>query len=233
MLAGLHNFLAVSPGGPDYPKGASFGSINVQANGSAAVVVHGAEGTTFACTSPVGVNGESIVYQCAYAVKGTMLGSFTIANDVVHTVAGSIGWTRPIQSGGGWTNELTLGAVGGKYRPVSGSTIVMDLPTKSPSNGDMLLQDGGVSPAIHVPFSVAAPASVTVPAGTKLTFTVSTGAFSGSYNYGGLILPFQGLIIPKTDTANLYDGRGLGYFLTPGTDSVVIRSGMVTLSAAP
>ena len=232
---GLHNFLAATPGGPatDDPHGATYGCVNLGAGASAVVTIRAADGATFASTAPLGPNGETLVYQSAYAVPGSMLGQLTIANDTPHTVSGSLGWTRPNQASGGWANEISLTAKGGKYRAVSGSTIIMDLPENPGNNGEIILQDGEISPAIHVPFQVSAPALVSIATGSKLTFTNSNGVFTGSYNYGGLIIPFQGMVVPDPTTLNLFDATGVGYFLTPGTDSVVIRSGMVLLSAVP
>lgn len=230
-LAGLHNVLAAIPGGPDAgdPYGDTFGSITVQANGAASATFHAADGAVFTTSAPTGPNGEVLLYQTAYAVPGSLIGKLAIANDTPHTVTGSLSWTRPVQATGGWPAEIPLSVQGGKYRPVSGAAIVMNLPAAAGNNAQLKFDGGGLASQVHVSFRISSPAVVTIPAPYKLTVTNSTGAFTGSFKSGATVVPFQGIILPTTATPDPFDGKGIGYFLMPGTGSVVIRSGSVSL----
>ena len=233
-LAGLHNFAAPIPGGPMQgdPYGTSFGSITVLVSGSASVTCHAADGAVFSTSAAMGPNGEVLLYQTAYAVPGSLTGVLAIANDGPHTVTGDLSWTRPPQATGGWNAQVPLTVQGGKYRPVSGSGIVMNLPATSGNNVTLFLQDGGLAHSLNTDLHIFPPAVVSIPAPYKLTVTNSTGAFSGSFKNGAAIVPFQGVIVPATLSPDPFDGSGVGYFLTPGSGSVVTRSGKVLLSGA-
>lgn len=233
-LAGLHNFAAFSPGGPipGDPYGATFGTVTVLTSGAASAVCHAADGAAFSTSGPMGPDGQVLLYQTAYAVPGSLIGVLAIANDAPHTVTGDLSWTRPAQATGGWGGQIPLEAQGGKYRPVSGSGIVMNLPATVGNNATLFLQDGGLSSNQSTGLHLFSPAVVSIPAPYKLTITNSTGAFSGSFRNGAAVVPFQGVIVPSTLSADPFDGSGVGYFLTPGSGSVVTRSGKVLLSGA-
>ena len=233
-LTGLFNFFTTASGGP---AGTTYGSASVLATGAATTTLHGADGTVFATSAPIGPDGEVLIYQTAYTVPGSIVGNLTIGSDLAHTVAGTLSWTRPLTAGG-WAGDITLTASGGKYRPVSGSGIVMDLAAGT-SNASLIFQGGGVAAATTSPnigFGISAPASVTIAAADKLTITNSTGAFSGSFKFvtgaTSVLVPFQGLIVPDPTNADPFNGTGEGYFLMPGTGSVVTRSGSVSLSGS-
>ncbi len=231
LLTGLHNFITERAGGPiaGDPQGASYGTATVAATGTAAVSIHTSDGAVFATSAPLGPDGQVLVCQTAYTTIGSLLGNLTIANDGPHTMGGSLSWSRPPQATGGWLPEIPLAVRGGKYRPVSGSAIVMNLAASSGNNASLGFEDGGLANPVTVSFRISTPALVTIPAPYKLTVTNSTGAFSGSFKPGAVVVPFQGVVVPTTTTADPFDGAGNGYFLTPGTGSVVIRSGLVSL----
>ncbi|MDB6074350.1 MAG: putative Ig protein, partial [Verrucomicrobiaceae bacterium] len=237
LLSGLHNFITERAGGPitGDPHGASYGTATVAATGSVAATIHTSDGAVFATSAPVGSDGQVLVYQTAYTTVGSLLGNLTIANDGPHTLGGALTWSRPVQSSGGWATEIPLAVKGGKYRPVSGSAIVMNLAQGAGNNARLVFNGNSVQPASpnspDISFRITAPATVVLPATHKLTIINATGAFSGSFKLSGatVVFPFQGVIVPATLTADPFDGAGNGYFLTPGTGSVVIRSGLVSL----
>lgn len=243
-VTGVHNFFAAVPGGgpASAPEGASYGSATITAAGSVTVSGRTADGSVFSTSGPLGAGGEALVYQALYAVQGTFAGTLAIANDAPHTLSGSLSWSKPAQSSGatyrgGWSPVLGLTAKGGKYRPVSGSTIAMNVSASASSNARIFLQDGGIEVVATnpttVPFGVSAPAVIRIASPNALSITNSSGAFSGSVRLGAKTVSVQGLIVPETSTSDPFDGAGHGYFLLPTATSGVTRSGLVVVEASP
>ena len=229
-LVGLHNFVAATPGGAvaGTPFGATYGCVNVLATGTATVSLRAADGTAFVTSGLMGPNGEAVVYQTANSGTGSMLGSVAVASDDPQTVTGDLSWSRPLANGG-WTPEIQLAASGGRYRPASGAGIVMSVGATAGSNASLQLKSDSSATAVVVPFNLAAPSQVSIAAPYKLSITNSTGAFTGSFKSGGVTVPFQGVIVPTTTSADPFAGAGYGYYLTPGASSVVTSSGQVLL----
>lgn len=244
-LTGAHNFLLAVPGGawPEVPEGTGYGTVTVQANGTATVSGRAGDGSSFATSAWLGANGDVILYQALYVVPGTLRGTLNIANDPAHTLTGALNWSKPDQNSGvlyadGWNPVLSLTASGGRYRPVSGATIALDVPASAGNNARVHLQDGGLTPnPTDVPLRLSAPAVATLVAPSKLTITNSTGAFTGSMTVGTgaakRTLAIQGLLVPDATTQNPFDSQGHGYLLLPATGSGVTRSGMVLIEALP
>ena len=244
LLTGVHNFFAAVPGGPaaGVPQGTSYGSVNVLATGTAVVSGMTAEGLAFGSSAMISATGQVLVYQALYAVPGTFSGALGIANDSPRTLTGSLTWSKPSQLSGttyrtGWTPVMNLAASGGRYRPVSGSTAILNVADTGLNNARMIFQDGGVEAFASNPttgnFRLSAPALVSNALPHTLTITNSTGAFRGTAKLGTKAVAFQGMIVPDASSPDPFDGRGHGYFLLPTTTAGVTRSGMVIVEAIP
>jgi hypothetical protein len=244
LLTGVHNFFAAVPGGPGagVPQGTNYGSINVLATGTATISGMTAEGLAFGSSAMISATGEVLVYQALYAVPGTFNGKLVITNDSPRTLTGSLSWNKPSQTSGttyrtGWTPFMNLTASGGRYRPVSGITTILNLPETGVNNARMIFQDGGVEAFAANPttasFRLRAPVLVSNVLPHTLTITNSTGAFRGTAKLGTKTVAFQGLIVPDASSPDPFDGRGHGYFLLPTTTAGVTRSGMVIVEAIP
>lgn len=243
-VAGVHNFSASIAGGgsASVPEGASYGSAKVLAAGTATISGRTADGTSFSSASPLGSGGELLVYQSLYIAPGSFIGTLAIANDLAHTLSGSLSWSKPAQTTGtvyrsGWSPVINLTAKGGKYRPAIGSTLAMNVPASATNNARVFLQDGGIEAVAtnpsKVPFRLSAPAVVAIASPNTLTITNSTGAFSGSVKLGTKTFAVQGLIVPDASTPDPYDGEGNGYFLLPTSVANVTRSGLVVVEPTP
>ncbi len=231
-LTGPHNFFAnvITITAAGNPQGTSFGTTTVAANAVASTTIRTADGTVFATTAPLGPNGEVLVYQTGYSQTGTLLGSLTIASDAPQTVGGSLTWSRPDS----WSSPLPLTVHGGKYHPASGSGIVMSLAAGN-GNATLAGQGGGLAAPVSFHVTLSAPSVAYILSPSSLLINNSTGAFNGSFKYvsghTSMLVPFLGLIVPDTTTADPFDGAGEGFFLMPGTGSVVSRSGVISLTA--
>lgn len=243
-LTGVHNFFAAMPGGPGagVPQGTNYGSVNVLPTGTATVSGMTAEGLAFGSSAMISATGEVLVYQALYAVPGTFSGRLVIANDSPRTLTGSLSWSKPSQTSGttyrtGWTPVMNLTASGGRYRPVSGSTAILNVADTGVNNARMIFQDGGVEAFASNPttgnFRLSAPVLVSNALPHTLTITNATGAFRGTAKLGAKAVAFQGMIVPDASSPDPFDGRGHGYFLLPTTAAGVTRSGMVIVEAIP
>ncbi len=244
-LTGLHNFAAIISGSipTTQPQGSSFGSVTVTAAGKATVAGRAADGSVIASVSGIGAAGEVLIYQPLYTVVGSFSGTLSIAADAPRTITGNLTWSHPPQTSGtlfkdGWTPAASLTVNGGKYRPVSGTSIVMSLPASLVNNAKLTVTDGGIE-AIVVPspvfnMRITAPAKVTIAAPHSVTINNATGAITASVKAGtgttARTLSVMGLIIPNTASADPFDGQGEGYFLVTPPATTQQRSGKVVLS---
>jgi len=241
---GVHNFFAAVPGGPGatIPQGTSHGCAKVLENGSVTVSGVAADGSAFTITSLIGAGGQALLYQALYSAIGTLSGTLAIANDAPHTVSGALTWSKPGQTSGsvnrsGWTPAINLTASGGRYRPVSGSTIVMNVPARVINNARLVFQDGGIEVVAtnptNVAFRLTANATTIIGTPNSLAITNSSGAFKGKAKLGTKTVDYQGIIVPNASTPDPFDGTGHGYFLLPTAVPGVTRSGLVVMEKSP
>jgi hypothetical protein len=242
---GIYNFYAAEAGTPsaDVPQGASFGSLKLSTKAVANVSGKLADGSKFTSSSPLGVNGEVVIYQSLYKVQGTFSGAIALADNISHTITGDLTWSRPAQTSGtlyasGWETPLALVAKGGKYRPTAGATLLLGADP-AVSSLDLLFQDGGIelvdSNENPKRLGVQVDAKKVFIGGPhKLKLTPKTGAFSGFLTLGDgsarRVAPFQGVLVPDTATENPFDSDGFGFFILQSPTPSVSRSGAVFLA---
>ncbi|MES2737018.1 MAG: Calx-beta domain-containing protein [Verrucomicrobiota bacterium] len=245
---GIYNFRAAQSGSPaaTVPQGASYGSLKLSPKAVATVTGVLADGSKFTCSSPLSIQGDVVLYQALYTTVGSLTGRVNLADDLAHSITGTLTWSKPEQAKGpvyqdGWESHITLVALGGKYRPAGGATLPLDAQESASDNAELVLQDGGIEAvggnANPKTFGVriVSIASATMVAPQKLKIVNATGAFSGSITLGEgasrKVIPVQGLLVPDAGTANAFDSEGFGYFLLPSAAPGVTRSGAVILSA--
>lgn len=243
-ITGIHHFAAplASPTAAQ-PVGATHGAITLGANGSTNLAARLADGTSIGSSGLIGPAGEVMVYQKLYTIPGSVLGVLNIASDIGQTVSGSLSWTKPAQPNAstahpdGWASQLTILAQGGKYRPVSGSTIVLALPASAGTNALLLFTGVDVDSSATEPdvaVRILAPAAVAAPNLHKLKINAAQGTFSGTIVLNDpqvkRTIPFEGRLVPDTSTPALFDGVGKGFFLAMPLAGGSKLSGMVTLT---
>lgn len=248
---GLFNFYAAEAGTPDaaVPQGASFGSIKLSAKAIATLAGKAADGSTITSSSPLGLGGELVLYQPLYTTLGSFLGELNLANDLAHSVSGTLSWSKPRQSKGslyvsGWDTPLTLTARGGKYRPVVGATLPLDaVPSLTADNARLVLQDGGIeafgsltNPQLF-PFRLISATKLSIAKPQKISLKNATGAFTASITLGvgtgKRVATIQGLLIPDVSTEDAFDTAGYGFFLLPTTTAGVTRAGAALIEVLP
>ncbi len=243
-ITGLHHFAAplVAPT-PTQPAGATHGAVTLGASGTTLLAGRLADGTSFASSGLLGPNREVIVYQVLYAVPGSILGTLTVAPDYAQSISGSMSWSKPQQRNSssahpdGWSAPITLIAEGGRYRPVAGSTIVLNLPASAGTNAQLTFSGADVDASASEPdiaLRILAPATVAQPNIHKLKINVAKGTFSGTIvlqeAVGKRSASFEGRLIPNVTTPAVFDGVGKGFFLLTPLTGGPKASGMVSLT---
>jgi hypothetical protein len=243
-VTGTHHFAAslVSPT-PAQPAGATHGAVTVTSSATTQVVARLADGSSIATGGLLGSNGQVPVYQVLYSAPGSVLGVLEIANDAGQTVSGSFSWSKPQQPNNstahpaGWSAPITVLATGGKYRAVSGSTIILALPASVGNNAQLLFSGANVDTSATEPdlsLRLLPPASVAAPNVHRLRVDVKKGTFTGSFTLqdGAVkrVAAFEGRLIPDTSTPAVFDGTGQGFFLLTPLAGGPKASGAVQLT---
>lgn len=241
-----HALLAV-PGGPaaSVPEGTGYGVVRFGKRSTARVLGRLADGSAFGSGGGIGPDGEILIYQPLYRLTGSLLGDLQITQDSAQAVSGDLTWSKAAQAKGtlyraGWAAPLDLSARGGKYRPVDGATLPLDVLPGDAANASLLLQDGGLDALGANPrtFPVRLVSSIRalMDKPHRLALNNARGTFGGVVTVedtAGLRrqVKFGGLLVPDDTTANPFDTAGHGYFfLRVAADEV--RSGMVLLEPA-
>jgi Putative Ig domain/Calx-beta domain len=226
------------------PEGSGFSTARVDLLGNVATAGKLPDGTALTGGSSIGSAGQFLIYQAAYTVTSTAVGTLKIASNSAHTVTGALDWIKKPQTGAltqpyrdGWS-ALALNAAGGIFRPVAGSTPVLG----GTSPGGFRLQLGGVvslvSSTTEVTGTVNAPAAFLHAGKHKITVNAAKGTLSGSYVTSPLAtarsLRISGLLVPNPATPDPFDTIGHGFYSTlpPGSNATA-RTGSVTLTRLP
>jgi hypothetical protein len=204
---GLHHFAIAAGVGPGLPAGHGFGSLKVSSVGKISVTGRTADNTGFTGTTCHSRAGHVILYQ------GSLSGTLAVDASTDRVITGTVSWSKPT------FGPTTLAVTGGRYRPVSGSTLLLDTDTATLTLGSLFT--GNVSFSVPARLSIAAP--------SKLSINNATGAISGSVRLGSETVPFAGLVIPITGSASAFDARGLGFFTRASTGAI----GALEITAVP
>lgn len=267
--AGTHNFMASIPASlegdaanPDIPQGDSYASATVSTTGTVSISGRMADNTVITGSAPMGPSGQFLVHQGIYTATnpGSVAGIGTIAQDTGHTVTGSVTWSRSAQlitsilykNGFGAPIDLTLD--GGLYKAVTATTgtgIVMDGKATGDNFSVSFFDTNGLAlDATTLPAtipnlssfrinSIATPVALPTGPTLSMSFTVSTGLFTGSFTLkdsSGVSrkTSYYGMIIPDPATGSATDGIGAGFFVLNGlTATSAQKSGRVTLTPLP
>ncbi|MFM1768005.1 MAG: hypothetical protein RJA22_534 [Verrucomicrobiota bacterium] len=222
-LAGKYTVLLPgTPGAPDRPEGAGFGTVSVSSSGVITFSGTLADGSRVSQSVPVSQNGEWPLYVNLYAGKGSLLGWVYFAtNNPVTDLSGELVWTRPAQAGAFYPAGFEAASIlaGSRYVAPAATGRILDLP-----NGFVTLTGGNLGQAYTDPFTLGPGSKFTNngPNTLSITFTTSSGLFTGSFKPAGSTTSrtLKGAVLQK---ANI----GAGFF--PGTNEV----GLITLEPPP
>jgi hypothetical protein len=182
-----------------------------------------------------------MVYQPLYSVVGVLSGALKIGATAERAVTGTLDWVKPAQRPGslyaaGWPVPISMTVTGGRYRPVSGATLVFDAPVSAQFQMELLLANGNISAIGADPrvkgFFLSAPARVLISAPDKLSINPATGAITGTVVFGRDKLTLSGLVIPDATTATPFDGKGLGFFVLPAATPRPASVGSLTVQVS-
>jgi hypothetical protein len=208
------------------------------------------------------------------ASTGSFIGIATIGSDVNNVQAvtqaataaqGRVTWTRPVQPRSANLRNYPSGFVGALELELSGGRYVAPFRATSPNSSSIILGGALVPPTttsvgvsitfsganinpdpLNLPFQIR-PTTTVVGAPVSITFSATTGTFTGSYILVDGVPPalvtrrtvsFFGLIVPDlttpdtASTTDQWDGIGFGHFLLeqiPDPRTNLILSGQVEL----
>jgi hypothetical protein len=195
------------------PGGNGFGAVTVNDSGLVSFSGSLGDGTAVTSSSTVSGQGQWPFYISLYGGKGSILGWLSFADN--GDMGGQINWFKLPQKAatlypGGFTNNSE--AVGSFYKYTNGS------PVLGFTDGLLSLINGDLTHSITDPIGLGQEIQATSQSETKLTYTTSSGLFSGN-----VLNPETGKLISVKGAVLQNQNLGAGYFLgTNESGSVVI-----------
>jgi hypothetical protein len=196
------NYTLIIPGydaNPSLPAGDGFGTLKVNSSGQVSFVGTLADGTKVSQSATVSGKGFWPLYLSLYSGKGSLMSWLAFASKTNSDLAGRLIWLKQAISGskyypGGFSCDCE--AFGSVY---SVTYPVLNLPTAS-----LTFFGGGLASGITNSITIGARNQVGTP-GTqlKLSFTASTGTFSGTFldTASRKTLTFNGAVFQKLNAA--------------------------------
>jgi hypothetical protein len=208
--------IAGASGSTTDPGGDSYGTLQVSKAGMISFQGSLADGTKASETVPLSKNGRWPLYVSLYGGQGAIWSWLTFTN--ASELGGAVAWMNPGQNAKYYPAGFSLEAeaVGWRYYAPGKGTNVLGLTAST--NLTLTLVGGGLAQGITNGITLAANGKVTPVSGPRLnlTFTPSTGAFSGNVVNPATAKPisFAGVVLQG-------GGIGCGFFLgTSGSGEV-------------
>ena len=202
------------------PAGNGLGTVTVTASGSVQLSATLADGTKLTQTTTLSGAGEWPLYASPYVGQGLILSWITLGARPMNDLSGNLIWIKPPMPKtkyypGGFTLETS--ATGSRYnQPPNGTPIL------SFSSGEIRLSGGGLRSEVVNYVTLGANNRVTSTNKASLTFTLTTGTFTGSVpsptGAKGKTIRIGGVVLQDQKV-------GKGYFLgTSESGEVLFRS---------
>jgi len=219
-----HRYTLVIPGldeATTSPVGNGYGSVTVGANGVVHFAGRLADGSAVAQTVALSKNSQWPAFVSLYQGKGMLIGWLQFVDDGTNDLSGSLRWMKPnlpaskLYKPGFSVNSE---AVGSQYVAPLGTASMLQI-----SNGVVMLSGGDLPDSSNlVTFGPSSKLVNNGPNVLKLTFTRTSGFFSGTFKQAGATQSFliKGAVLQRQN-------NGSGY--APGSD----QSGRVDFRAAP
>ena len=217
---GRYTALILPPADSSLPQGAGYATLTVSAKGGVVMAGALADGEPFS-TSGVIVSGTQFIVNTALSypsvtvkkAKGSLAGTLTFETLTGNSdFSGTLAWTKPPQSKGEYPAAIdtNLNVIGSLYIVGARGSVLPEFTT-----GTLELSDtsGFVLTAISQLTSQNTLVVTNPPDSLKVTITVSTGVFKGSFQYpvpgkGPKLTDFAGVLFQDQNLAD-------GYFLGP------------------
>jgi len=206
-------YTIVIPGNPDAantnkPGGDSFGTVTVDKLGNIHLSGSLADGTKVTQAAVVSTNGWWPLYVPLYSGQGLLWSWLSFSNSTASSLHGDqFVWAKPgTPKSNYYRNEFEvetniLGSAYANPKPQ---------PVLAFTNANIVLTGGGLAGSITNPVTLGSNSKVTSANKAKLTFSLSSGSFSGAVTNGKKSITFSGVVLVNSNI-------GSGYFL--GTNS--------------
>jgi len=201
--------LPADAGSPAGPAGYGYATVKISSSGAASLAGSLADGYKVSAGAGISADGYLPVYTALYGGGGCTIGWLRFGGGTPSIDSGSgygLIWTKsPGATAGNYTGGFTNASqiFGSAYTPRSG------LPLPGVSAGDLFslsFTGGGVS-IPSTTFTLGAGARLPRLSGATLSFTASSGYFSGrTTSVDGFAIKFQGVVLQQ-------GGNAVGYFL--------------------
>jgi hypothetical protein len=215
-------FMYAIPANAQYltrPGGTGYGYVNVGNSGTISMSSTLGDGVKCSQSTYLSTQSQWPMFASLYGGRGSILGWLTLTNQVTNDITGQISWYKPSRPydryyGGGFTVETNI--LGSLYSAPSNNARILAI-----TNGQVVLQTGDL-PRSLTNLIALGDKNVVADLGTnrlKLTFTPSSGLFSGSFRsfYKGRTWSFSGAVLQKQNYA-------AGYFKgTNRTGTILIQ----------
>jgi|GEM_PF-1211642 len=194
------------------PAGYGYGAVTVTTNGVITFAGRLGDGTNVTQGTTLSKAGLWPLYVPLYGDKGSVFGWLSFTNDTDRDLAGVVNWTKPGLAGAGWyTNGFVLAGtnalevVGSRFNGSNG------IPVLALTNGVLIAEQGNLDAVFNNGFSLGTNNVGTGPNALSLTFTNTSGLFSGSVTNPavGRLLRVVGAVLQK---------QNAGYGQFPGTN---------------
>ena len=259
QVLGLHNFYTILPNSPpaNTPEGASFGTLSIASDGTAAWTLSLADGSTkLTGSSPYG-NSACSFYKLLYGGHGFVSGSLYLTTKAVtgtyDRVLGNLTWNKlgPASTTDHGYPSFSLSSIvaGSGHVVVPGNILWAPVTSPATLGVNLSFAGGGIGNATQaadfatLPAVIAATktftATVTPPAtgiNPKVTLTINnvTGAINGGFTLTDVV---AGKTVLRNVTyqglTSLFDGKAQGFFLLtplPGTTGPTPLSSSVIMA---
>jgi hypothetical protein len=170
------------PGGDDaavLPGGDSYATVMVDKTGKIVAAVSLADNTKFTQSLPISADGTWPLFAALYSGHGSIMGWMSFTNPPPSVLAGNLTWHKPADTAKFYPAGFVAvsAASGGVYqRPTNGASIL------NATNATFVLLGGDLAASITNQITLNGHSQVTNlgPQPLKLTFSLSSGLFTGS-----------------------------------------------------
>jgi hypothetical protein len=216
------------------PGGCSYGTVILASNGTVALTLHLADGTSpaFSCASYLAEDGSFPFFAPLYGGEGVILGWLSFTNDATTPAdleSTNLAWAKlPVADRfythgfSTWTNPFAGMAIGSRYVAPAAGTNILRTAVNNAGSADVPLfltegADGAVSvnaSAAYDPQDNAFTVQTPNPDEVALTLTAANGLLDGSFvpAHDAKAIAYRGILLPGT-------GMGFGFFVGTNHDT--------------
>jgi hypothetical protein len=194
------------------PADGSYGTVTVNAAGTAKLTANLSDGTTFLQSVPVSRNGLWPLYASLYGGQGMIWSWQSFPTNGLDTFKGDIAWIKPpVSKAGYYTNGFTLRStpLGSAYTtPPSGQNVFDSSAETFIATGGSLLDGITNSISLSPTYKLTNLATTDKLYSLSLSFSGPSGVFKGSFTpeKGGKSVPFNAIMVGPSSATGYFPG---------------------------